>query len=90
MAVFSEAWCGALDEPTIGEVGPVGDILLRAKSRLRDDSGMSVLCPFAWCRLPEELVRLVVIGEDDVYQLCHLKEAFTAGIGEEVCARAGA
>ena len=47
MAVFSEAWCGALDELTIGEVGPVGDILLRAKSRLRDDSGDGVLCPFS-------------------------------------------
>jgi hypothetical protein len=90
MAVFSEAWCGALDEPTIRKVGSVGDILLRAKSRLREDSGGGVLCPFAWCDLPEELVGLVVIGEDDVYQLCHLEEAFTAGIGEEVCARAGA
>ena len=90
MAVFSEAWCGALDEPTIRKVGPVGDILLRAKSRLRDDSGGGVLCPFAWCDLPEELARLVAIGEDDVYQLCHLQEAFTPGIGEEVCARAGA
>ena len=90
MAVFSEAGCGALDEPTIRKVGPVGDILLRAKSRLRDDSGRSTLCPFAWYALPEELAGLVVIGEDDVYQLCHLKEAFTPGIGEEVCARAGA
>lgn len=39
---------------------------------------------------PKELARLVAIGEDDVYQLCHFEEAFTAGIGEEVCARAGA
>ena len=39
------------------------------------------VCPFAWYALPEELARLVAIGEDDVYQLCHLKEAFTAGIG---------
>ena len=90
MAVFSEARCGALDEQTIGEVGPVGDILLRRGGGLRDDSSRSTLCPFAWCDLPEELVGLVVIGEDNVYQLCHLKEAFTAGIGEEVCARAGA
>ena len=90
MAVFSEAWCGALDEPTIGEVGPVGDILLRRGGGLRDDSSRSTLCPFAWCDLPEELAGLVVIGEDDVYQFCHLEEAFTAGIGEEVCARAGA
>ena len=90
MAVFSEAWCGALDEPTIGEVGPVGDILLRREGGLRDDSGMSALYPFVWYALPEELVGLVAIGEDDVYQLCHLKEAFTPGIGEEVCARAGA
>ena len=90
MAVFSEAWCGALDEPTIGKVGPVGDFLLRRGGGLRDDSGMSALYPFVWYALPEELVGLVVIGEDDVYQLCYLEEAFTAGIGEEVCARAGA
>ena len=90
MAVFSEARCGALDDPTIGEIGPVGDFLLRRGGGLRDDSGGGVLCPFAWYALPEELVGLIAIGEDDVYQLCHLKEAFTPGIGEEVCARAGA
>ena len=81
MAVFSEAWCGALDEPAIGEIGSVGDILLRRGGGLRDDSSRSTLCPFVRYALPEELARLVVIGEDDVYQLCHLKEAFTAGIG---------
>ncbi len=62
MAVFSEVWCGALDEPTIRKVGPVGDILLRRGGGLRDDSGMSALYPFVWYDLPEELARLVAIG----------------------------